>query len=107
MDVTSNMLGSSIQGGEPTVSGSHGSHGDKGHEHPPSECDHGATTLVMRAAFEVAILKNDICGTSRTGATSPLALSASSLLGMGLTRRQGSVRYFAIGAKQYELPIEH
>ena len=57
MDVTSNMLGSSIEGGEPTVNCSHGSHGDKDYEHPSSEHDYGATTLVIRAASEGAILK--------------------------------------------------
>ena len=57
MDVTSNMLGSSIEGGEPTVNCSHGSHGDKDYEHPSSEHDYGATTLVTRAASEGAILK--------------------------------------------------
>ena len=50
------MLGSSIKGGEPTVNCSHGSHGDKDYEHPSSEHDYGATTLVTRAASEGAIL---------------------------------------------------
>ena len=50
------MLGSSIEGGEPTVNCSHGSHGDKDYEHPSSEHDYGATTLVIRAASEGAIL---------------------------------------------------
>ena len=49
--------GSSIEGGEPTVNCSHGSHGDKDYEHPSSEHDHGATTLLMRAASEGAILE--------------------------------------------------
>ena len=57
MDVTSNMLGSSIEGGEPTVNCSHGSHGDKDHDHPSPEHDDGATTLVTRAASEGAILE--------------------------------------------------
>ena len=51
-DITSNMLGSSIEGGEPTVNGSHGSHGDKDCEHQSSEHGHGATTLVMRAPMQ-------------------------------------------------------